>query len=490
MQSRFNKVIPFLLITLILVACNPANSGNSPLSSLPPGLTRHNHRERSSSILKTTQNPTGNLASTPNAIQPTHRLPTSTPTPTPSPIQIEIFEKLWNLVNREYLYSDFNGLDWGEIYEEYRSKITAELSNDGFYRLMNEMLTRLEDGHSVFLDPNQVADENAQFAGLNDYVGIGVFLASVPERDRAVILVTMRGSPAEKAGLKPRDSILMVDGEPVLDDNGELRDIIGGPEGTKVTLTVQSPNKKPRRVTIERQQIRSNIRLPFRFLTTPGGKKVGYVLLVTFADETIDDQIEAVLTLMRINGVSDGLIVDNRMNEGGAENVLANTLSYFTRGTLGYFVGRETYRPLNIGIGRNINNSQEIPLVVLTGPMTASYGEIFAGTLKNIQRAYLIGERTKGNIETIWGYNFKDGSRAWIAHDTFSPIFHPEQDWESNGIFPDKTVVVNWEEVSLEQDLAVFAASDYIDKIHRMVAISRSDIILPGIGKTRINSPR
>jgi len=52
-----------------------------------------------------------------------------------------------------------------------------------------------------------------------------------------------------------------------------------------------------------------------------------------------------------------------------------------------------------------VNGSQQIPLVVLIGQATASYGEVFAGVLKDIGRAYLIGETTDGNVETLWGYD-------------------------------------------------------------------------------------
>ena len=56
---------------------------------------------------------------------------------------------------------------------------------------------------------------------------------------------------------------------------------------------------------------------------------------------------------------------------------------------------------------------------MLVGPDTISFGEIFSGILKDQGRATLIGETTSGNVEILWGYDFKDGSRAWIAHDTF-----------------------------------------------------------------------
>jgi hypothetical protein len=68
-----------------------------------------------------------------------------------------------------------------------------------------------------------------------------------------------------------------------------------------------------------------------------------------------------------------------------------------------------------------------------------------------------------GNIETLWGYDFDDGSRLWIAHETFRPRDHPDQDWEQTGIIPDLEVIVNWDEYTTENDPAVLAALDYFD---------------------------
>jgi C-terminal processing protease CtpA/Prc len=98
----------------------------------------------------------------------------------------------------------------------------------------------------------------------------------------------------------------------------------------------------------------------------------------------------------------------------------------------------------------------------MVGRDTVSYGEVFAGVLKDLGRGYVIGETTDGNVETLWGYDFEDGSRAWIAHDSFRPFMHPDENWEESGIVPDLSVPVNWGEVSFESDPAIQAAVDYL----------------------------
>ena len=95
--------------------------------------------------------------------------------------------------------------------------------------------------------------------------------------------------------------------------------------------------------------------------------------------------------------------------------------------------------------------------------MTVSFGEIFAGILKDQGRATIIGETTLGNVEVLWGYGFEDGSRAWIAHDRFEPVNNPGADWEHNGIIVDIEAPSEWDEHTTETDPAVEAALIYFD---------------------------
>jgi C-terminal processing protease CtpA/Prc len=89
---------------------------------------------------------------------------------------------LWSIVNDTYVYPDFNGLDWNAIRQEYRQKIEAGLTNEQFYLALSELITQLGDDHSFLLDPQQVAEQEAEYLGTYDYVGIGVLISAVPER--------------------------------------------------------------------------------------------------------------------------------------------------------------------------------------------------------------------------------------------------------------------------------------------------------------------
>ncbi len=417
----------------------------------------NNNRQESSAPI-----PTLPLPCTPQVTVTTTPVP-QTEVPGDMARQLAVFQELWDIVNEEYLYTDFNGLDWQAVYGEYRSKIQAGLSDEQFYLAMDEMIYSLGDEHSVFLSPEQAAQEDQDMAGNLDYVGVGILVSSVPERSRAVILLVFPGSPAEQAGLKSRDSILAVDGQPILDEEGQKQDLIRGPEGTSVRLLIETPGQAPREVEITRRRISGSLPVLYQTFLSPEGKRIAYIFITTFLDTTTANQVAEALGEMTAEGPLDGVIVDNRYNEGGVDSMLSQTLGFFTRGTVGYFVNRWQEQPLRV-IGVDINGSQQVPLVVLVGEETISFGEVFAGVLQGLDRAYLIGQTTLGNVEALYGYNFEDGSRAWIAHDTFRPAHNLDANWEEEGIVPDLEVISPWDLYSFETDPAIMAALTYFDR--------------------------
>jgi C-terminal peptidase prc len=425
------------------------------IAVLPPSLT-------------IAASPTSTVTAFPSATPTKTLIPTPLPTATPTVViipaaqQFEIFEQLWKTIRDDYLYADLNGLDWEAVHNDYRNRMQSGLAEGGFSQLMNEMIGLLGDDHSIYLSPDDVREEEAKFAGENEYVGIGVLMTAIPERDRAVILTIFPGSPAAEAGLLSRDSILQVEGEPILDEDGLVRDVVRGPEGSSLRLTIQTPGQEPRQLTLQRQRITGPAPVPYQLITSPDGKRIGYILVVNLNDSSIDEQVSTALSMMAAEAPLDGLILDNRFNTGGADSELRGLLSLFTRGTLGHFISRTEERPLVVD-GREVARSQNLPLVILVGPGTVSYGEILSGVLRDIGRAYIIGETSEGNVETLWGYDFEDESRAWLAHESFRPLNRPEQNWEETGIIPDLTVPNQWDQATVNDDPAILSSLDYFD---------------------------
>ena len=157
------------------------------------------------------------------------------------------------------------------------------------------MITELGDEHSWFESPVEVAAADAELAGSNDFVGIGIYYVPVFERQRITILSVFPDSPAEHAGLQPHDSILTVDGGPIVQDGKEFSRLVTGPECSAVVLTVQTPGEQPRELTLVRKRIQSPSLIRSSLLPTSDGSRVGYIFLPTFFDETIPDQVRKAL---------------------------------------------------------------------------------------------------------------------------------------------------------------------------------------------------
>ena len=368
--------------------------------------------------------------------------------------QMRILREISSIVKDVYVYTDFNGKDWNEIESRYKEKVQSGLDTESFYREMQSMIDELGDEHSAFISPLEVEQADAQLKGDIEFVSVGIYGQPDLERERMIVISTYPGSPAEYAGIQHHDSILLVDGLPITEKSGNH---LRGPKCSAVVLTVQSPGEAPRAVMLIRTSIEGNIPIDARLISTPDGSKIGYIFIPSFFDETLPGQIENALNQF---GQLDGLILDVRLNRGGSSNVTYPILEYFANGRLGRFVSRADSRPLTIE-PNPIRNSQTVPLVIMVSKDTVSFGEIFAGVLKDSGRARIVGETSLGNVEVLHGYNFEDGSQLWIASETFYSAFS-DSNWEETGIIPDVEAFAEWDTFYFDTDPSIAAALELL----------------------------
>jgi C-terminal peptidase prc len=379
--------------------------------------------------------------------------------------QLRIFRQLWQIVNDRYIYADFNGYDWPGIKPDIEARIKAGLSDEMFYDLMRDLIINLNDDHSTFLSPPEAEAEAREYAGDNSYVGIGIYVEGNTEKRYIYVLRVYAGSPAEAAGVKPHDHILQIDGKPSVNEAGELQDqLMRGVEGTQVTLLVRTPGEQVRTVKVTRAKVSASENVPYQILPTAltGRKRIGYILIPTLFEERMAVRVRDALRALARRGRLDGLIVDMRLNGGGAYPQLSTVLGFFTRGEMGRLEDRDgTINTITVRAER-VGNSQTVPLVVLIGPATASYAEVFAGSLQAKGRAKLVGLPSAGNIETLLRHDFEDGSVAWIAQETFK--LPDGSGWEGVGLQPDVRVQANWDEFTGNDDPVIAAAVHTLTK--------------------------
>jgi carboxyl-terminal processing protease len=395
----------------------------------------------------------------------------ATPTPWPSPPppantpveasvterHLNVFHDLVRIIESEYIYTATIANVLPNLRQEYETLVAGGLTDDDFYTAMDDFIAALGDEHSSFESPAQAAEADAGFSGDNDYVGIGVLDQSIPEAGRVVIISVFPGSPAAAAGLRSHDSLLAVDGQLLINPDGTFNNLFSGPEGSSLTLTVQRPGEAARDVTLQRARITGA--LPIDYCLVPG-TRIGYLFLPGLDDDTIPNQVRAALRAMTADGPLAGLVLDNRQNGGGLSTVLAPILGLFTQGTLGYFVSRDDSHPLKIR-AQDVGGSQAVPLVVLVGHDTFSYGEILSGLLQ-LDRAVVMGMTTLGDVETQWPYWFDDDSRVWLSHELFQPPGQAVGIWEETGIIPDVAVPSRWDLFTEATDPALAKAVDWL----------------------------
>jgi carboxyl-terminal processing protease len=365
--------------------------------------------------------------------------------------QLRILKDLGGIVDEVYVYPDYNGKDWNEIESRYKAKIEAGLDTEAFYTEMQNMVTELGDDHSFFLSPLQVQESEDELKGDVQFVGVGVYANFDYEHGRVIVISTFPDSAAEHAGIKAHDSLLTADNLPILDD--QHNNLLRGPKCSAVVVSVQTPGEEPHDVMLVRHEIEGNLRIEARLVPTTDGSKIGYIFIPTFFDETIPQQIEDALNDF---GPLDGLILDLRMNGGGSSTVVNPILSFFTSGELGRFSSRDESRTLEVDADP-IQNSQTVPLAVMVSEDTVSYGEIFAGIMRDTRGAKITGETSLGNVEVLHGFNFEDGSEMWLAAERFLPE-HSNENWEETGIVPDIEAFGEWDTFTFETDPSIGAA--------------------------------
>jgi carboxyl-terminal processing protease len=249
-------------------------------------------------------------------------------------------------------------------------------------------MLRVLDPHSQFFDPQQYALFEEEQEG--KYYGVGMV---VEQRDnQTVVQAPFVGSPAYKAGIRPGDVILKVDGKPCTGlTTTQVADLLKGPKGTPVHISLGREGwTKPIDVTIVRAEI-ARPAVEFATMVAPG---IGYIHVTTF-NETTDSDVENALQQLGYPNL-DGLIIDLRDNGGGLLNQSVGMADMFLdKGQL-VVSHRGRSSPERRYYAVQGNQGADVPLVVLINGGSASASEIFAGAMQDHDRALIVGTTSFG----------------------------------------------------------------------------------------------
>ena len=333
---------------------------------------------------------------------------------------------------------------------------SAAASAEDFYYTVAEMVNRLNDDHSRYVTPWDTQAEDRLAKGTDNYAGIGTL--SEYEDNDALIVEVFPNSPAQEAGLQRRDRITKVDGIPISKED-QITGRIRGPVGTTVRLTVQSPGKPEREISVQRRAVTAKIvATGSRLANFPS---VGFLVLPSLRVEDMDKQVENQLRqMLSAKPALAGLIIDLRGNSGGLAYVMQNIASEFLKGNVGRFFTQSSSDPLSLSPGALYNQLQSIPVTILVDHGTVSAAEWLSGALQAQGRAQVVGKTTAGNTEEIYPYDFKDGSRLWVAQRGFKLVNGVSL--EGRGVIPDAPLTEDWTRYTDNTDPYILKAVELI----------------------------
>src|SRR6266550_1567063 len=345
--------------------------------------------------------------------------------------QISIFAKAMELIRQDYV--DGNKTSYHDL-------VTAA---------MKGMLSSL-DPHSQFMDPNDFRDMQDDTRSRFNGLGIEVSM----KNGLPTVVTAMEDTPAAKAGILSGDQILRING--ISTERMDLQDAINvlrGPTGRKVTLTLLRPSTKEiKDYTLERAEIKvqsvKGVRLLDAELTGPF--KIGYIRLIQFNEPTAEELSKALDELQK-QGMQ-ALILDLRNNPGGLLNSAVDVCAQFLPPNTKVVStqGRVASQQHDYSTSGAKKERPNFPMVLLVNEGSASGAEIVAGALKDLHRAVLVGETTfgKGSVQNVM--QLPDGSAVRL---TTAKYYTPsKQVIQGNGVTPNIRVAM-----TAEQERSLFA---------------------------------
>ncbi len=370
----------------------------------------------------------------------------------------KLVSEVWRIVNHAYLDETFNHQNWATVRQNVLQKpISDKLAA---YTAIQKMLKSLDDPFTRFLDPEQYRSLQVNTSG--ELTGVGLQIALNSETGKLEVIAPIAGSPAEKAGIQPRDRIIQIEGtatEKLTLDEAAAK--MRGAAGTIVTLAIERDGEKvPRQVQLMRDRIELNPVIA-ELRPSPQGKSIGYLRLTQFNANAPTELARAITSLEKKG--ADAYILDLRNNPGGLLQAgIEIARLWLDSGTIVYTVNRQGVEGSFEALGSALTND---PLVILVNQGTASASEILAGALQDNARAKLVGEKTfgKGLIQSL--FELSDGSGLAVTIAKYETPNH--HDINKLGIKPDQEIPsqqLTRDQVATEADSQYEAAFDLLGK--------------------------
>jgi carboxyl-terminal processing protease len=338
------------------------------------------------------------------------------------------------------------------LYDALRASYDGELDQQALLDGIKTGLAEASgDPYTIYLNAEDAAEFNKQLNGT--FSGIGAELGQDDDKN-LVIVSPISGFPASKAGLRPQDIIVEINGESTAGMNiAEAVTKIRGPKGTDVTLRVLRNKTQDLKFTITR----ADIKIPSVEYEILNGN-VGYLQIIQFNDETTRLAAEAA-QVFKDRGVK-GVVLDLRGNPGGLLSSAVDVSSLWLKKGATVLQEKRDGIVISTETANGNNTLLGMPTAVLINEGSASASEIVAGALKDNQVATIFGAKSfgKGSVQQI--QKLSGGAELKV---TIARWFRPSgENIDQKGIDPDKEVKMTDEDYANDRDPQKDAAADYI----------------------------
>lgn len=340
---------------------------------------------------------------------------------------------------------------WGRLEDKYVD--VDNVQNDQMvYGAIKGMVDAIGDPYTVFMTPEETAEFSSNLEGKLEGIG-----AELTVKDKNLIVVSpLRGSPAEKAGLLPKDIIYKID-EKLASDMTLLEAVmsIRGEKGSTVNLSIIREDIEE---SFDVSIVRDSIDIESVTIEKLADNIV-YLGVNQFNDKTNEEFGTAISEL--ILNEPKGVIVDLRFNGGGYLDIAVELLSYLLPSDTDAVLIKERGKKDSMMKTNGNPKLLNVPLVVLVNESSASASEIVAGAIQDHKRGIIMGAKTfgKGSVQEV--DSFVDGSSIRM---TIAKWFTPSgRSIDKVGLVPDILVEISEEDVKKEYDAQKEAAIEYLN---------------------------
>lgn len=312
---------------------------------------------------------------------------------------IKNFDKLWNVFNDRYANFELKNIDWDDIYVKYRPLINENTSNDSLFKVCNQMLLELQDGH----------------VNLIQYGKKGKIINKGNDGSPSIFL---QHFPLSK------------------EENPNIHQLL---KTTDKTLNAHGFSK----IGISRKGSMEYLK----------SKDYGYLRILSMGNLSLSKYRKHTDNAVTAFENSKGMIIDVRFNGGGDDKVSFEIASRFTdKKRIGHYKkerkkGTSTFKKTRTKyLEPSGENQFTKPIIILTSDLTASAAEVFTMIMKELPYVTIIGDNTNGIFSDMFDFRLPNGWLATLSHQQY---FSAEmENYEGKGIEPDIKLLNKPEDVN------------------------------------------